>query len=61
MRVYAQAANGAVLFLCGVHQIEEIQSKEKGDVLVDVKVTDSTGASPIECEVLWAWVSKQRK
>lgn len=42
-------------------QIEEILSKEKGEVLVDVKVTDSTGESPIECEMLWAWVSKQRK
>lgn len=47
--------------MCIGGQIEDILSKEKGEVLVDVKVTDSTGESPIECEMLWAWVSKQRK
>jgi acyl-coenzyme A thioesterase PaaI-like protein len=44
-----------------VIKIIDIQSKDKGEVLVDVKVTDSSGQSPIECEMLWAWVSKQKK
>ncbi|RLN56285.1 hypothetical protein BBJ28_00016061 [Nothophytophthora sp. Chile5] len=42
-------------------QIQEINSKDKGEVLVDVQVTDATGAAPIECEMLWAWISKTRK
>ncbi|KAF1323677.1 hypothetical protein FI667_g10360, partial [Globisporangium splendens] len=64
MRIeYKKRAQGDLQAVASLtpQQIEEILSKDKGEVLVDVKVTDSTGASPIECEMLWAWVSKQRK
>ena len=34
-----------------------MQSTEKGETLVSVRVTDESGEEPIQCEMLWAWVS----
>lgn len=42
-------------------QKQRILTDEKGEVLVNVKVTDESGEVPIECEMLWAWIPKQRK
>ncbi len=42
-------------------QIQQILTEEKGEVLVKVKVTDESGETPIECEMLWAWIPKKRK
>ncbi len=42
-------------------QIVEINSSEKGDVTIAVKITDESGQEPIECLMQWAWVSKVRK
>nr|WP_136250571.1 DUF4442 domain-containing protein [Ningiella ruwaisensis] len=39
-------------------QISLMQTQEKGDILVEVRVTDETGNEPIICEMNWAWVSK---
>ena len=41
-------------------QREEIASKPKGDVLVQCRVTDESGTEPIRCEMIWAWVPKNR-
>lgn len=41
-------------------QIALIQQEPKGETLVPVTVTDESGQPPIECEMLWAWVPKQR-
>ncbi|HET8731497.1 MAG TPA: DUF4442 domain-containing protein [Moraxellaceae bacterium] len=41
-------------------QVELIRGTPKGEVLVPVMVTDESGEEPIRCEMLWAWVSKQR-
>ncbi len=38
----------------------EMRTREKGDALVAVKVTDQAGNEPIECEFVWAWVPKKR-
>ena len=35
-----------------------MQSTEKGETLVSVRVTDESGEEPIQCEMLWAWISK---
>ena len=40
-------------------QIEKMQTEEKGDVIVNVEVTDALGVVPIECEMEWAWISKK--
>jgi len=41
-------------------QISLIASEEKGDMLINVVITDESGQSPIECDMEWAWVSKKR-
>lgn len=42
-------------------QKEQVLSQDKGDVLVEVKITDESGEEPIICECCWAWVPKKRK
>ncbi|WP_230371531.1 DUF4442 domain-containing protein [Paludibacterium denitrificans] len=41
-------------------QIASMHELEKGNVTVAVNVTDESGESPISCEMVWAWVPKQR-
>jgi len=42
-------------------QIEQMFTQDKGDVTVPVVITDQSGQSPIQCEMVWAWVPKVRK
>ncbi len=42
-------------------QIESIKTLEKGEVTVEVVVTDETGIEPIIVEAVWAWIPKKRK
>ena len=37
-----------------------MQGTKKGETLVSVRVTDESGEEPIQCEMLWAWVSKSQ-
>lgn len=37
-----------------------IQSEEKGEVAVPVKITDETGTETVECEYVWAWRPKKK-
>lgn len=39
---------------------ERIASTPKGEVTVPCIITDETGQSPVECEMIWAWVPKKR-
>lgn len=39
-------------------QQKQMRESEKGETLVQVSVTDETGEEPIQCEMLWAWISK---
>jgi acyl-coenzyme A thioesterase PaaI-like protein len=41
-------------------QRQQILTEPKGEVLVPVVITDATGNSPVEAEMLWAWVPKKR-
>lgn len=41
-------------------QVRQIRTEPKGEVSVPVIVTDESGEEPIRCEMLWAWVPKQR-
>jgi uncharacterized protein (TIGR00369 family) len=38
-----------------------ILREEKGEIEVPVRVTDESGAQPVQCQMLWAWVPKHRK
>lgn len=42
-------------------QIEQINTLEKGEVTVKVKVTDQTGEEPVICEMIWAWIPKGKR
>lgn len=33
-----------------------MQTSDKGEVTVAVQVSDESGAQPIECEFIWAWI-----
>lgn len=37
-----------------------VLAEEKGEIVVPVKVTDASGAEPVRCRMLWAWISKHR-
>lgn len=39
-------------------QRQSFVDQPKGDVAVAVTVTDESGVSPMECEFVWAWVTK---
>ena len=41
-------------------QIQQIRSQDKGEVTVPVTITDESGQSPIQAEMVWAWVPKKR-
>lgn len=42
-------------------QIRQILTQDKGEVTVPVSITDASGQEPIQCEMVWAWIPKQRK
>lgn len=42
-------------------QRERLKTEERGELLVEVHVTDESGLEPIGCTMLWAWVSNKRK
>ncbi|MCW8090878.1 DUF4442 domain-containing protein [Alteromonas sp. ASW11-130] len=42
-------------------QLELMQLEDKGEVWVDVKVTDATGIEPVVCQMVWAWVPRKKQ
>ena len=40
-------------------QIAAFEQQDKGEVWVAVTVTDESGSAPIDCAMLWAWISKK--
>jgi uncharacterized protein (TIGR00369 family) len=42
-------------------QRRALASKERGEMVVPVKVTDAGGEEPIVAHLTWAWVPKKRK
>ena len=42
-------------------QIQQLTSEEKGEVTVSVKVTDANGIEPVICEMIWAWIPKNKR
>ena len=58
---YVKRATGDMMAVASLtdEQIALMQTQPKGEVNVAVKVTDSTGIVPLECEMIWAWVPKK--
>ena len=42
-------------------QVNAIRTTPKGDVTVQVTVSDATDNQPIHCEMVWAWTEKKRQ
>jgi acyl-coenzyme A thioesterase PaaI-like protein len=60
---YVRRAQGALRAeaTLALPQRRALANKERGDMVVPVKVTDSAGEEPIVCHMTWAWVQKKRK
>ncbi|MEW9797418.1 DUF4442 domain-containing protein [Alteromonas sp. CYL-A6] len=60
---YVKRAQGDMLAVAELtdEQIAMMQREDKGEVTVKVTVTDAQGIEPVLCEMIWAWVPKQRK
>ena len=60
---YVRRAKGDLEAVATLTQddVARILSTEKGDITVPVKVTDSEGREPIQCEMIWAWAPKRAK
>ncbi|GKT22053.1 DUF4442 domain-containing protein [Acidovorax sp. SUPP3334] len=41
-------------------QREHLRDNDKGEMQVQVTVTDETGIEPVECEFTWAWIPSTR-
>ena len=39
---------------------KRIHEEDRGDVTVQVRVEDESGNEPIQAEMVWAWISKDR-
>ena len=59
---FKKRAQGA---LCAVATLTDdqralMQQSDKGEVPVQVTVTDESGAEPVQCEFTWAWIPSSR-
>lgn len=57
---YKRPSKGAMSAVAtlSAEQQQQMRESERGETLVQVMVTDESGEPPIQCEMLWAWVSK---
>lgn len=55
---FKRRAQGNLRAVARVSQAQRdlMQKNDKGEVSVLVEVTDESGAAPIQCEYLWAWI-----
>ncbi len=60
---YVRRAQGALRAeaTLALPQRRALEKKERGEMVVPVKVTDASGEEPIVCQLTWAWVPKKRK
>ena len=60
---YVRRAQGGLKAVAELSESEarRLQTEEKGDLVVPVRVTDESGAEPIVCEMTWAWIPKPAK
>lgn len=60
---YKKPSKGAMTATATLNEEQQayIRNNEKGEILVPVTVVDESGTSPIECQMLWAWVPKKKK
>ncbi|GGF61143.1 DUF4442 domain-containing protein [Alteromonas lipolytica] len=59
---YVKRASGDMTAVATLsqEQIAMMQTEEKGETVVNVRVTDANNIEPLICEMVWAWVPKQK-
>lgn len=59
---YTQRAVGSLQAVATLtdEQIVRLETQDKGDISVHVKVIDESGEHPIDCHMVWAWIPKQK-
>ena len=59
---YVRRSVGGLTAVANVsdEQIKLMNCEDKGDLMVDVCVTDESGEEPIICQMNWAWVPKKK-
>ncbi|MED5523996.1 MAG: DUF4442 domain-containing protein [Pseudomonadota bacterium] len=59
---YVRRAKGSLKAVAQLsdEQVAQIRSLEKGEVAVEVVITDEEGEQPVQARYLWAWVPKKR-
>jgi hypothetical protein len=60
---YVKRATGKLVATTSLteQQIQFIRDSEKGDITIQVVITDELNVEPVIAEFVWAWVPKQRK
>ena len=58
---FVRRSKGAIRAVATITETQKklIKTQSKGEILIAVKVTDETLEVPIECEMLWAWITKK--
>jgi acyl-coenzyme A thioesterase PaaI-like protein len=59
---YVRRADGALRAVARVPEADRqrVLAEPKGEVTVEVVVTDSAGNEPVKCSMVWAWIPKKR-
>jgi acyl-coenzyme A thioesterase PaaI-like protein len=60
---YKKVAKGDLIATAtlSVAQRELMATTPKGELTVPCIITDETGQSPVECEMIWVWLPKKKK
>ncbi|WP_166422318.1 DUF4442 domain-containing protein [Paraglaciecola sp. 20A4] len=58
---YVKRATGDMTAIATLtnEQVALLNQQDRGEVKVQIKVTDANGIEPVECEMIWAWVPKR--
>jgi acyl-coenzyme A thioesterase PaaI-like protein len=60
---YKKVAKGDLIATAtlSASQRELMATTPKGEITVPCIITDETGQSPVECEMIWVWLPKKKK
>lgn len=59
---YVKRATGDLTAVASLspEQIQQIYQQEKGEVTIEVRITDQLNVEPVIAQFVWAWVPKKR-
>lgn len=58
---YVKRSRGAITATSRIfdEQIEKLRTTDRGEITLDVTITDETGGQPAICTAVWAWVPRK--